>query len=176
MSRDCNTGAHQEAIDINTRELEPKRQEVDKKSIQLEYLIDMYKIFHGNINTMFNYFLLLSGLIINAFIQSIQRQADINRKVSASIAAFGAAMSVISLLINIRSSDMLYTLEDGLISEEKVLFRAGGGVFTRHRRRSWSLRYKYLFPITYASFIIAFLLMFAYSCGNYLNLLWSVPR
>ncbi len=145
------------------RDATQNRQSNDKKSVQFEYLVDMYKIFHGNINTMFNYFVLLSGLIINAFVQSMQKQAVINRKVSASIAAFGAIMSVISLLIHIRSSDMLYTLENGLLQEEKNLFPTGGGVFLSHRKRSWFLRYKYLFPITYGCFIIAFAMMSVYA-------------
>ena len=158
------------AINNDERKTLPENiQRQDKKSVQFEYLIEMYKLFHGNTNTMFNYFLLISGLVLNAFIQSLQKQAAISQEVSASIALFGMVMSVVSFLINIRSTDMLYTLEAGLLSEEKKLFPEGGGVFLVHRKRSWFLRYKYLFPILYCIFITAFVFMFIYAGWGYLT-------
>lgn len=62
----------------------------DKQTMRLTYLMDQYKLYRGHINMMFNYFLLLSGLILNAFIQSLQKQADISPIVSICIALFGS--------------------------------------------------------------------------------------
>jgi hypothetical protein len=135
----------------------------DKQTARLTYLMDQYKLYHGHINTMFNYFLLLSGLILNAFIQSIQKQADINPIVSICIALFGAFTSFIALLIHIRSRDMLDTIEDGLKREELVIFQTGSGVLNKYPTRGFLFRHKYQFRITYWSFIIAFLAMAAYS-------------
>jgi hypothetical protein len=138
-------------------------QATDKKSVRLEYLMDQYKLYHGHINLMFNYFLLLAGLILNGFIQSLQKQADISPVISLCIALFGALMSIISLFIHIRSRDMVYTIEDGLKIEELNIFPPGSGVLNKYPHRSFLFRHRYQFPITYISFVAAFLAMAGYS-------------
>jgi hypothetical protein len=156
-----------------------------EKNERLSYLLDMYKLYHGHINTMFNYFLILSGLIANAYIQSMLKTAHISRALSASIAAFGALMSIVSLLIHLRSRTMMDIIERGLKAEEEVVFlprnyqslsrndqaRIYKGFLTEdsYTWRLWYQRHKYQFPITYWAFVLAFAAMAVYASQTYIE-------
>ena len=70
-----------------------------EKNQRLSYLLEVYKLYQGHINTMFNYFLLASGLLANAYLQVLQKEAVL----SACVAFVGASISVLSLLVHIRS-------------------------------------------------------------------------
>jgi hypothetical protein len=145
-----------------------------EKNERLSYLLEVYKLYHGHINVMFNYFLVLSGLIANAYIQSMLKTADISRALSASIAAFGALLAFISLLIHIRSRDMLDTIECGLRREENALFPERNGFLNAAPSRAhWLFRHKYQFPITYCAFVLAFVGMAIYSAHTYVFDLWE---
>ena len=98
-----------------------------EKNERLSYLLDVYKLYHGHINTMFNYFLIISGLIGNACIQAMQKKTCETESLPIWIALFGALMSVVSLLIHLRSRDMLDTIEAGLKREEDKLFPNSDG-------------------------------------------------
>jgi len=91
---------------------------VTEKNQRLSYLLDVYKLYQGHINTMFNYFLLTSGLLANAYIQVLQKQAVL----SVCVAAFGALMALMSLFIHIRSRELLERIENGLEVEARNLF------------------------------------------------------
>jgi hypothetical protein len=69
----------------------------------LGYLLDVYKLYQGHINTMFNYFLLGSGLFANALIQIWRKEPLL----SAYVADFAGFMSIISLCLQIRSRELL---------------------------------------------------------------------
>ena len=129
------------------------------KNERLSYLLDVYKLYHGHINTMFNYFLVISGLIVNGYIQASQK-LDTGPSIATGIALFGALMSLISLLIHIRSRDMLDTIETGLEREENLLFpRQDGFLNAAPTRARWYYRHRYQFPAMYLSFIAGFVLL-----------------
>ena len=133
------------------------------KNERLGYLLDVFKLYHGHINTMFNYFLIISGLIVNGYIQALQK-VDTGISVATGIALFGALMSGISLLIHVRSRDMLDTIETGLKREEDALFPSHDGFLNASPTRTqWYFRHKYQFPAMYWSFVIAFILLAVFS-------------
>lgn len=135
-----------------------------EKNERLSYLLDVYKLYHGHINTMFNYFLIISGLFANAYIQSLYKQADFCKALPLFIALFGALMAAVSLLIHLRSRDMLDTIESGLKREEDKLFPNKDGFLNASpTRTSRFLRHKYQFPFTYLAFIAGFLAMAFYA-------------
>lgn len=138
--------------------------EGDLRRQRLSYLVDMYKLYHGHMNSMFNYFLILAGLIATAYVQSSSAAAKIDKAIPACIALFGALMSYISLRVHQRSRQMIDTIENGLREEEKKMFKQGGGFLNAPiERRSWLGRHKYQFPLTYWAFISAFSLLTIYA-------------
>jgi hypothetical protein len=128
------------------------------------YLIEMYKLYHGHINTMFNFFLIVSGLIGNACILSLQQQAAINKLIPTVIGLLGAVTSLVLLLVHIRSRQLIDVIEKGLETEEESLFEPNGGFFLadKHPKR-WLLRHRYQFRIIYIGFIAMFLLLAGYA-------------
>lgn len=131
---------------------------------RLAYLVDVYKVYQVHINSMFNYFIVLAGLIANAYIQSLSRQADISWVVSAAIAIFGAVMSLVALAIHLRSRQLLEAIESGLVAEEDKLFSGSVGFLNIQRvPRKWFLRHKIQFPIAYLLFTTAFVSMGVYA-------------
>ena len=143
----------------------------DIQKQRVTYLMDVYKLYHGHINAMFNYFLILSGLIATAYVQSANETAHMNKAVPACIGLFGALMSYIGLRIHRRSREMMDTIEASLRQQERLLFSDGGGFLTAETRpASWLGRHKYQFQLTYWAFVIAFLLLFTYSAAIYVDL------
>ena len=130
---------------------------------RLTYLIEMYKLYHGHINTMFNFFIILSGLIANACIISLQRQAAINKLVPASIGIFGFVISLVLLLVHRRSRELIDLLEKGLEQEENSLFGIDRGFVNVHHRRFWFSRHRYQFRIIYCAFMVGFVLIAIYA-------------
>src|SRR5215469_10759837 len=106
-----------------------------EKNQRLSYLLEVYKLYQGHINTMFNYFLLASGLLANAYLQVIQREVIL----SAFVAFVGALISVLSLLVHIRSREVLDVIERGLRVQEETLFSADnpGFLLTRAKHKHW---------------------------------------
>ena len=155
----------------------PEEQEAAAAKERRTYLIEIYKLYHGHTNTMFNYFLVLSGLIVNAFIVSMQAQAQISRGVSFAIALFGAFMSVIAYKIYLRSRMLIGAAEDALYEEELEIFPNDfkHGYFLRPIVRSVGLgksqTHFFQFTAIYRAFIIGFLALAAYSGYS-----WSPPH
>jgi hypothetical protein len=92
------------------------------KNERLSYLLDVYKLYHGHINTMFNYFLLLAGLIANGYINSLPKNPA-STVLPSSIGLFGAAMSFGSFLIHHKSRlllDIKSTWFDHAIPERRI--------------------------------------------------------
>jgi hypothetical protein len=134
------------------------------KNEQLSYLLDVYKLYHGHINTMFNYFMIIAGLTGNAYINSLPKKPGGDTNLAIWIALFGALISLVSLLVHIRSRDMLDTIESGLRREEDKLFPDKDGFLNAAPTRTWFLfRHKYQFPITYWAFVIGFVGMALYA-------------
>ncbi|WP_161914604.1 hypothetical protein [Methylosinus sp. C49] len=130
---------------------------------RLSYLIDIYKLYQVHVNTMFNYFMVLCGLIINAYIQSMQNP-QLRSVVAPFISGFGAFIAVVSLLIYLRSRQMLDTIEARMSKEEIVLFGEGEGFLNaRSMKPRWFLRHWHQFIAIYTSFILAFLSMCVYA-------------
>jgi hypothetical protein len=131
-----------------------------EKNLRLSYLLDVYKLYQGHINTMFNYFLLTSGLLANAYIQVLQKQAVL----SVCVAAFGALMALMSLFIHIRSRELLEKIEDGLELEERNLFSNDQGfLIGRAKHTHWFRRHKYQFRFMYGVVVFGFLAMAIYA-------------
>jgi hypothetical protein len=123
--------------------------ETELRKQRVAYLVEVYKLYHGHINTQFNYFLIIAGLLFTAYVQSMSATAAISKAVPVSVAFFGAFMSFIGLRIHIRSRDMLDTIECGLSREEEVMFEKGGGFLTAPTPRRWLLgRHKTQFRVT----------------------------
>lgn len=133
----------------------------DKNQRPLNYLLDVYKLYQGHINTMFNFFLLTSGLLANAYIQVLQKQAVLG----LLVAGFGVLMSIMSCLIHIRSRELLDVIEAGLEVQERTLFSADspGFLTARPKHRSPFRRYKYQFPCMHMIVISGFLAMSIYA-------------
>ena len=114
-----------------------------EKNQRLSYLLDVYKLYQSHINTMFNYFLLTSGLLANAYIQVLQKQVVL----SVSIAVFGILMALMSLFIHIRSRELLDTIEAGLKVEERNLFSTDtpGFLIARPKHPQWFRGHKHQF-------------------------------
>jgi hypothetical protein len=145
-------------------ETPPAAEAKAEKNERITYLMDIYKLYHGHINTMFNYFLVIAGLIANAFIQALQRPGHMGWSLSAAVACFGVIISMLCLLIHLRSRDMIDVIEEGLGREERLLFPNGGGFLTiAPPRRGPLFRHKYQFPAMYLLVAVAFLLMALYS-------------
>ncbi len=130
-----------------------KRQNDDRR----DYLMDMYKLYHGHINSMLNYFLIVTGLIINAYVQCLANK-DLGWYAGSLTASLGAFLALVFFLVHMRSRDLLETIENGLRSEELLLFEKGGGFLNAPvTRKYWFNRHKYQFPIAYGAFGLAFL-------------------
>ena len=143
---------------MNDQQAAP-RSTVDEDKARLGYLMDMYKLYHGHINTMFNYFLILAGLIGNAFIVSIQKNEIIANAVPTAIAVIGFLISAITWLIHLRSRALLDTLEARLRAEENVMFHNNAGFLTvPFGTGPFYRRHKYQFQALYAIFCFAFIL------------------
>ena len=99
----------------------------DEQSERLKYLTEVYKLYHGHINTMFNYFLIVIGLIANAYVQALLNEKIELAHLAAMIAFIGALVSIIALKIHQRSRQFLDTIEAALTVEETQLFRAEPG-------------------------------------------------
>src|SRR5208283_5152788 len=131
-----------------------------EKNQRLSYLLDVYKLYQGHINTMFNYFLLTSGLLANAYIQVLQKQASLG----IYVAFFGALLSVISLCVHIRSRELLDVIEAGLKAQEKHLFSVDqpGFLTARRKHSQWFRRHKWQFPVLYGVVVFGFVSMMIY--------------
>jgi hypothetical protein len=132
-----------------------------EKNQRLTYLLDLYKLYQTHINTMFNYFLLVSGLLANAYIQILQKQAILG----GGVAGFGVLMSVMALLVHIRSREILDGIEAGLRIKERDLFAADSPGFITGRSKHWwwHRRHRYQFRFIYGSVAVAFLIMAVYA-------------
>ena len=132
-----------------------------KNQQSLIYLLDVYKMYQGHINTMFNFFLLISGLLANAYIQVLQKQAVLG----LLVAVFGVLMSILSCLIHSRSRELLDVIEAGLEIQERALFSADrpGFLTARPKHKSPFRRYKYQFPLMHMIVIFGFLAMSVYA-------------
>ncbi len=132
-----------------------------EKNQRLSYLLDVYKLYQGHINTMFNYFLLTSALLANAYIQVFQKQAVL----SVCVAGFGALMALMSLFIHIRSRELLDIIEAGLKVEERNLFSTDnpGFLIARPKHTQWFRRHKCQFRFMYGVVVIGFLAMAIYA-------------
>jgi hypothetical protein len=145
-----------------------------EKNERLSYLLEVYKLYHGHINTMFNYFLILVGLIANGYIQSLQKSGSFGRGLPTAVATFGVIASVICFLIHIRSRDLIDITERGLAREEHLLFSDQGGfLIVTPRHRSPPFRHKYQFPAMYLIVAFAFLLMALYPATGYFQ--YNIP-
>ena len=133
----------------------------DENQRSVSYLLDVYKLYQGHINTMFNFFLLISGLLANAYIQVLQKQAVLG----LLVACFGVLMSILSCLIHIRSRELLDVIEAGLEVQERTLFSADrpGFLTARPKHKSPFRRYKYQFPFMHMIVVYAFLAMSIYA-------------
>jgi hypothetical protein len=133
----------------------------DKNQRSLSYLLDVYKLYQGHINTMFNFFLLTSGLLANAYIQVLQKKAVLG----LLVAGFGVLMSILSCLIHTRSRELLEVIEAGLRVQERSLFTADspGFLTAREKHKSPFRRHKYQFPFMHILVICGFLAMSIYA-------------
>jgi hypothetical protein len=133
----------------------------DKNQLSLNYLLEVYKLYQRHINTMFNFFLLISGLLVNAYIPALQKQAGLG----VFVAGFGVLMSILSCLIHIRSRELLDVIEAGLEVQERTLFSADlpGFLTARPKHKSPFRRYKYQFPLMHMIVIFGFLAMSFYA-------------
>jgi hypothetical protein len=123
---------------------------------RLSYLLDVYKLYQVHVNTMFNYFMILSGLIANAYIQSMQSQA-LKTTMAPYIAGFGGFIAVVSLLVYLRSRQMLDTIEFGMLKEERCIFDDGDGFLSANSMKPrWFMRHWHQFIAVYIAFIMAF--------------------
>lgn len=136
---------------------------------RLSYLLEIYKLYAGHVNTMFNYFLIISGLFVNAYITSLSVTAEINEIVPISIGILGAFLSLIACLIHIRGRDMLDTAERALNIEERNFFEEGAGFVSKVPYRPLYYRHSFQFPLIYGVFVFAFLAMAAYAGEGYLE-------
>jgi hypothetical protein len=129
--------------------------------LSLNYLLDVYKLYQRHINTMFNFFLLISGLLVNAYIPALQKQAVLG----FVVAVFGVLMATLSYLIHIRSRELLDVIEAGLEVQERTLFSADvpGFLTARPKHKCPFLRYKYQFPLMHMIVIFGFLAMSVYA-------------
>ena len=135
-----------------------KDDENEKAKVRLSYLMDMYKLYHGHINTMFNYFLILAGLIATAFVQSTQNSSDLHgTEVPTAIAIFGCVLCGIGWAIHLRSRALLDTLEKLLRIEEDKMFDKDGGYLTFNPKAWFFSRHKYQFQAIYLLFCLGFL-------------------
>ena len=127
---------------------------------RLSYLLDVYKLYQGHINTMFNYFLLASGLFANALIQIWRKEPVL----SACVAAFAGLMSLLSLFVHIRSRELLDVIETGLRAQEDNLFSKDnpGFLTARRKHRRWFRRHKWQFRVLYALVVLGFFTMAIY--------------
>ena len=132
-----------------------------EKNQRLSYLLDVYKLYQSHINTMFNYFLLTSGLLANAYIQVLQKQVVL----SVSVAVFGALMALMSLFIHIRSRELLDTIEAGLTVEERNLFSTDtpGFLIARPKHPQWFRGHKHQFRFMYGVVVFGFFAMAIYA-------------
>lgn len=141
---------------------------------RVAYLQSMYSLYHGHINGTFNFFLVAAGLVGNAFILSYSSDYRIPIKAPFFIASLGILLSIVFLLMHIRSRQLLDTIESGLRTQENRIFGSGAGFLNYPSGSScFMLRHKYQFPIAYSMFAIAFIGagLFAWPWGNPLSLL-----
>lgn len=132
------------------------------KNEKLAYLLDVYKLYHGHINTMFNYFLVTTGFLTNAYIQALINADKIQPRITMTIASISGLLSLVALLVHLKCRRMLDTIETGLRREEEVIFSPGESGFLKASIGSpklfnpWYMRHKYQFPFMYTLVTLAF--------------------
>lgn len=132
------------------------------KNEKLAYLLDVYKLYHGHINTMFNFFLVMTGFLTNAYIQALINSGKIQPRVTVTIASISGILSLVSLLVHLKCRRMLDTIEAGLLREEEVIFSPSESGFLKAPTGSpklfnpWYMRHKYQFPFMYLLVTFAF--------------------
>jgi predicted Kef-type K+ transport protein len=131
--------------------------EKEQRGMRLEYLRDVYGIYSGHINSMFNFYLLVAALIAGAYVQTFDPDFALPRYVSLSVGTLGLLLSLIFLGVHFRSRTILDTVETALRVEEAVLFPTGRGFLISVPESPLGL--KFLFPAAYGVFIVAFICM-----------------
>jgi hypothetical protein len=107
------------------------------------------------------FFLLISDLLANAYIQVLAKQTVL----ALCVASFGVLMSILSCLIHTRSRELLDVIEAGLEIQERALFSADspGFLTARPKHKSPFHRYKYQFPFMYIIVLYGFVAMSIYA-------------
>ena len=137
----------------------------DVKNEKLSYLLEVYKLYHGHINTMFNYFLVTTAFLTTAFIQALINKIPL----ASTIALISGALSLAAFLVHMKCRLMLETIEDGLLREEEKLFAPSetgflkGAVGAPARFNPWYMRHLYQFRFMYLLVTFAFFAAWLYA-------------
>ncbi len=127
--------------------------------LRVSYLKDCYGFYIQHINSMFNFFLVATGLFANAYVLLLSKDYGIADGAKSAMCWFAALVCLIFLLIHLGTRRDLDAVESALRHHEKTLFAGSQGFLTAGKRKPILMRLKYLFPAAYLSFFLAFTLV-----------------
>jgi hypothetical protein len=129
-----------------------------EQTARLEYLRDLYGMYVGNLNSMFNFFLVVAALIANAYFAAMNPDLLLPEAVPSGVGLLGALLCGIFSGIDQRSRSLLDSVERELKLEEQAIFPRGRGFFAPHPDHvSDQPSLRVLFPLAYGAFLLSFI-------------------
>jgi hypothetical protein len=144
---------------------EPPRDPIDAGDFErvkfaMQVLLEQYKLYAGHLNSVFNYYIVLAGLGVNAYVLSLKSDANLPLTAPLGIAAAACVVSVLFWLLDARSRVLVGHIEGQMAELEQAIYGARGGFVTSYPRPRGPLqRHGFLFPAIYLIFVAGFALL-----------------
>lgn len=125
-------------------------------STQLNYLLEMYKMYIGHLSSVFNFFLIFSALVLNAIAVTVTQGLNQTSSLDEWLILFGIAASVIFFLLDMRTRQIVGTIEISIKEFEKTNFDSRFAYLGNipEARLLGAGRHGVLFPSFFAMFAI----------------------
>jgi hypothetical protein len=112
----------------------PKRRWLNER---MEYSLRMYEYYTRHTNTIFNFYLVLSGLLVTAYVQAFSQEINLHPAGAAIVALAGIILSDLFHKIDVNSRNMMRRIHRDLKEVERVIYERseeagdGRGFLTR---------------------------------------------
>jgi hypothetical protein len=128
-----------------------------KDSKKLEYLTGICTTYITHLNSVFNFFLVFSALVLNAIALTIDKDINGTSNIDEFVSVFGAIVGLAFLAMDSRTRKIIQHIECGIITEEKKVFPEQDVYLVGlPNPRFTILKHGYLFPIIYICFCVLF--------------------
>ena len=125
---------------------------------RIKYLTDIYKIYVSHLNSVFNFFIVFSGLALSGLALIIREEMHTSTNIDEAFIGMGMAMTAIMLLLDQRSRYYIEHLEKQMKVQEECLFGEEGIAYLHNKTDPTDFYRKIpngiLFPVAYALFFV----------------------